>query len=360
MRSMCRLLRLFPFMGFVCAPISVSSLFRTADASFAFVCPSFVHLGKTIRESSAPGLGTASNSHAVSSRPSRTKVQKVSLQAEKSPSIPAEQPQREAVSWDLPGLKKEADRHFMRVLKKIDKANQRLTRLRSLENEVTGNSPDDMTEADVETLLQELHTRREALVELKEGLQKIKKPTNPSFEPLVDLAQSLGVSDTPPERPPPKPKKKKQPPAGPRLPYTSFTSFDGIEIRVGRRADDNDVLSTNPQYRDGADWWMHTAGCPGSHVVIRSHDDSLPRQFPETLLDAAALAVKNSKAKNAGGRQTVSLVRCRQVKKPAGAKPGLVQLNGSVASVKVDIVKEAGRLLRLESQIMRQNQTNEA
>jgi len=35
------------------------------------------------------------------------------------------------------------------------------------------------------------------------------------------------------------------------------------------------------------------AGCPGSHVVIRFTGSDLPR---ETLVDAAALTVKNSKA----------------------------------------------------------------
>jgi hypothetical protein len=30
------------------------------------------------------------------------------------------------------------------------------------------------------------------------------------------------------------------------------------------------------EYTDSADWWMHVAGCAGSHVVIRCHDDQLP------------------------------------------------------------------------------------
>ena len=54
---------------------------------------------------------------------------------------------------------------------------------------------------------------------------------------------------------------------------------------------------------------MHVAGCPGSHVVIRSQDDDLPE---ETVRDAAALTAKYSKAPQKG-KVRVSLVRCRQV-----------------------------------------------
>ena len=40
------------------------------------------------------------------------------------------------------------------------------------------------------------------------------------------------------------------------------------------------------------------------------------------------------------GKVGVSLVRCRQVTKPSGAKAGLVQLNGDVSTVKVDVKAE--------------------
>ena len=105
------------------------------------------------------------------------------------------------------------------------------------------------------------------------------------------------------------PKKKKQKAPPPRKPYWTYQSVDDIEIRVGRGASDNDQLSCSPEHRDGRDWWMHVAGCPGSHVVIRSQDDDLPE---ETVRDAAALTAKYSKAPQKG-KIRVSLVRCRQV-----------------------------------------------
>ena len=41
------------------------------------------------------------------------------------------------------------------------------------------------------------------------------------------------------------------------------------------------------------------------------------------------------------------MVRCRQVSKPRGAKPGLVQLSGDVRTVSVCVKDEADRLERL-------------
>ena len=44
----------------------------------------------------------------------------------------------------------------------------------------------------------------------------------------------------------------------------------------------------------------------------------------------------------------VSVVRCRQVTKPGGAKPGLVHLNGDILTVKIDVKAETKRGERLE------------
>ena len=85
-------------------------------------------------------------------------------------------------------------------------------------------------------------------------------------------AEALGVGDAPPKRPPRPAKKQKVkgPRPTPRLPYRVFTSDGGAEIRVGKTASDNDSLSCDPAHRDGDDWWLHAAGCPGSHVVVRA------------------------------------------------------------------------------------------
>lgn len=88
---------------------------------------------------------------------------------------------------------------------------------------------------------------------------------------------------------------------------------------------------------------MHASGCPGSHVVIRSHEDL----NEEVVQDAAALAARQSKCN--GSIIKVSLTRCRDVKKPVGAKAGLVQLTGKVRTVAVNMSEAAARLDRLDS-----------
>ena len=71
--------------------------------------------------------------------------------------------------------------------------------------------------------------------------------------------------------------------------------------------------------------------------------DILPR---EVELDAAVLAANYSKASR-NGVVGVTLCRARQVSKPVGAKPGLVQLQGDVRVLKLNWQKERHRLDRL-------------
>jgi predicted ribosome quality control (RQC) complex YloA/Tae2 family protein len=86
---------------------------------------------------------------------------------------------------------------------------------------------------------------------------------------------------------------------------------------------------------------MHAADVPGSHIIIQCSD--VPK---ETLVDAAALAAKHSKAKNC--KVAVSLTKCKNVSKPKGAKPGLVILSGEIKTIKVNTGLEKARILALE------------
>ena len=92
---------------------------------------------------------------------------------------------------------------------------------------------------------------------------------------------------------------------------------------------------------------MHASGCPGSHVVIRCHDNSLDK---DVVMDAAALAARQSKCN--GNVIKVNLTRCRDVKKPPGAKFGLVQLVGKVETVSVNMKQAEKRLSRLDDTIV--------
>jgi predicted ribosome quality control (RQC) complex YloA/Tae2 family protein len=260
-------------------------------------------------------------------------------------------------SWDLKGLRQEVNRVYLRTFKKIGKANERLAKQTEEYNAIVAdldNASQERLEScpNPEIVKQEitaLQSNLTILAKLEEDLKNIKSSSDERFLSLVQIADGLGISDSPPpkqERGPKKPKGKAPPP---RKPYSIYTSADGIEIRVGRGASDNDQLSCDPEHRDGADWWLHVSGCAGSHIVIRSHDNNLPDSFGETLKDAAVLAVVNSKAAQSG-KVPVSLVRCRQVSKPPGAKPGLVRLSGDILTVRIDAKAETKRLERLNAQ----------
>jgi predicted ribosome quality control (RQC) complex YloA/Tae2 family protein len=115
-----------------------------------------------------------------------------------------------------------------------------------------------------------------------------------------------------------------------------FTSPDGMEVLVGRTAADNDLLTF--QVASQRDFWLHVAGTPGSHVVVRNPEglDTLPR---DTLRFAARLAAVHSKSKS-GGQVSVHVARVRDVKKPRGAPPGQVTLQ-RFRSVRVSVASES-------------------
>jgi predicted ribosome quality control (RQC) complex YloA/Tae2 family protein len=97
--------------------------------------------------------------------------------------------------------------------------------------------------------------------------------------------------------------------------------FNGWEIMVGKSAAGNDHLTMKIARPD--DLWLHAEGLPGSHVLIRNPNaGDVP---PDVLVKAAALAAFHSKGRYAG-KVPVTYTRAGLVKKPKGAKPGLVQL----------------------------------
>jgi NFACT protein RNA binding domain len=260
-------------------------------------------------------------------------------------------------TWNVPGLKKEVVRLVQRSHKKVQQAFLRVSKAKeaveqlATDPEVTvqelENCPDlDALTAELENVQSRLR-RLNTLEDLLSAVPNKKEMVLP--ETIAVLAIELGVNDEPPVRPT-REKKEKGPrrDVPSRKPYRRYYSEpDGIEIRVGKKAEDNDELTLNPQHRDGSDWWMHATGCPGSHVVIRHGHDNLPENV---VFDAAALAARQSKC--TGSIIKVSLTRCRDIKKPPGAKAGLVMLTGKVRTVSVNMKEAEARLERLEKTVL--------
>lgn len=103
-----------------------------------------------------------------------------------------------------------------------------------------------------------------------------------------------------------------------RTPWLAFRAPSGHEIRVGRRARDNDELTF--RHSKGNDVWLHARGRPGAHVVIRAPG---PSPSPELLIPAAQLALLHAGMKE-GDRGEVTWTRVKHVSKPKGSKPGSV------------------------------------
>ena len=97
-----------------------------------------------------------------------------------------------------------------------------------------------------------------------------------------------------------------------------YRSSDGLEILVGKNNRQNDHLTL--KQASSNDMWFHTKSIPGSHVIIRK----LQHDIPESALkEAAMLAAWHSKAKMSSN-VPVDFTAVKNVKKPSGAKPGMV------------------------------------
>lgn len=102
-----------------------------------------------------------------------------------------------------------------------------------------------------------------------------------------------------------------------------FVSSDGFDIYVGRNNTQNDYLTL--RFANNSDWWFHTKDIHGSHTVIKlGTNKDVPRS---TMLEAAQLAAYYSKARESG-QVPVDYTLIKNVKKPNGAKPGMVIYEG--------------------------------
>lgn len=97
-----------------------------------------------------------------------------------------------------------------------------------------------------------------------------------------------------------------------------FTASDGTLILVGKNNTQNDRLTF--KIASPNDIWLHTKDIPGSHVIIKA---TLETVSQDALQEAAMLAAYYSKSQ-ASSQVPVSYTPRKNVKKPKGAKPGMV------------------------------------
>ena len=120
-----------------------------------------------------------------------------------------------------------------------------------------------------------------------------------------------------------------------------FRSSAGLRISVGKNNSQNDRLTTKQAYK--SDIWLHTQKIHGSHVILWLEGGGADAR---SLTEAAQLAAYFSQARD-GKKVPVDYTPVKYVKKPAGARPGMVVYSTYQTAV-VDPDPELAKRLRVK------------
>lgn len=102
-------------------------------------------------------------------------------------------------------------------------------------------------------------------------------------------------------------------------------NIDDFTIYVGKNNIQNDYISL--KFSNPNDIWFHTQKIHGSHVLLKNPENLEIEEIPENVLfNCAKLAKENSKA-SLSLNVPVDYCYAKFVKKPSGAKPGMVIYN---------------------------------
>ena len=105
-------------------------------------------------------------------------------------------------------------------------------------------------------------------------------------------------------------------------PY-KYTLKNGMTVLVGKNNNENDILTLKTA--SPKDTWFHAKDIPGSHVILQNAGAEIDE---ETIFAAAALAAYYSKGRTSEN-VPVDYVQVKNIKKPSGAKPGMVIFTGN-------------------------------
>lgn len=119
----------------------------------------------------------------------------------------------------------------------------------------------------------------------------------------------------------PKGQKPLQKRRGGTLPPLRYRSSDGYTILCGRNNLQNDQLTLKTAH--GSDLWFHIQKQPGSHVILLTNGTPLEELPDQTIEEAAMLAACNSSGRESS-RVPIDYTLVKNIKKPNGARPGMV------------------------------------
>lgn len=120
-----------------------------------------------------------------------------------------------------------------------------------------------------------------------------------------------------------------------------FRTSGGFRVLVGRNNHQNDQLTL--KIADHRDLWLHTQKIHGSHAILCTNGQSVD---DATLLEAAQIAAYYSQARESGN-VPVDYTPVKNVKKPSGARPGMV-IYSTCQTVYVTPEEAAIRSLRVK------------
>jgi predicted ribosome quality control (RQC) complex YloA/Tae2 family protein len=101
-----------------------------------------------------------------------------------------------------------------------------------------------------------------------------------------------------------------------------YVAPSGKEVLVGRNSTGNEAVSL--KLGQDQDVWFHVRGAPGAHVILRQQPGETASA--EDLRYAADLAAFHSKLRT-GGKVDVSFTSPKFVRKPSGARLGMVTMD---------------------------------
>ena len=97
-----------------------------------------------------------------------------------------------------------------------------------------------------------------------------------------------------------------------------YVSSDGFHMYVGKNNYQNEELTF--QFASGNDWWFHAKGIPGSHVIVKTGNETPPDRVFE---EAGKLAGYYSKGRDSD-KLEIDYLQKKNIKKPNGSAPGFV------------------------------------
>ena len=129
---------------------------------------------------------------------------------------------------------------------------------------------------------------------------------------LIQLKDELKDSGATIQRHSSRQRKKEKEPS-----FISLT-IDGFHVLLGKNNVQNEYLTFHKAGKE--DLWFHAQALPGSHVVLITEGQVIPK---ELIAKTAALAAFYSKGKSSG-KVNVDYTRIKYVKKIPNSPPGLV------------------------------------